>query len=376
MDAVGSHAQRLARAQAAVARRGAAALLVGPSADLRYLVGHHAPALERLTLLVVPAHGHPRLVVPALEAPLARESLSRESLDEDVELCSWQETDDPYGLVTDVMRSNAEAGREVLVADRLWASVVLRLQHSLPRSTWGSASPVLAELRLRKDEAEVQALRAVGAAIDTVTASLPARAWIGRSEQELAAELDRAIRDAGHEETCFVIVGSGPNSASPHHVPGSRRLQARDVVVVDIGGRRGGYCSDTTRTIVLGEPPQGFTELYEVLEQAQQAGVDAVKPGVPAETIDAACREPIEAAGFGEAFIHRTGHGIGLDEHEDPYLVGGNREVLDVGMAFSIEPGIYLPGRYGARIEDIVVVTHQGAERLNTTSRQLQVISD
>jgi Xaa-Pro aminopeptidase len=173
---------------------------------------------------------------------------------------------------------------------------------------------------------------------------------------------------------CFTIVGAGPNAASPHHVAARRVIRPGDAVVVDIGGRLDGYCSDTTRTLVVGEPPPGFQEAYAVLHAAQLAGCAAVGPGVPAEAVDAACRQVIAAAGYGEHFIHRTGHGIGLEEHEDPYVVGGNSEPLEPGMTFSVEPGIYLPGRFGARIEDIVTCTDQGGRRLNVTSRDLRVV--
>ena len=365
-----SHAERLARAGKELADRGVDALLLGPSADLYYLTGYDPPPLERMTLLVVPAQGDVRLVVPALEAPLAREHLSGL----DVEILPWNETEDPVLLVRQALVAAGAAAGRLGVGDQLWSAFLLRLQAQLPDAGFLAASAVTRALRMVKDAAEVEALARVAAAVDQVVDGFGQLRWAGRSEQEVARDLDRAIRDAGHDETCFVIVGSGPNGASPHHAAGGRVIGPRDPVVVDIGGRLAGYCSDTTRTVVVGEPPDGFTELYEVLRDAQEAGCQAVAPGVRAAAVDAACRDRIAAAGYGEHFIHRPGHGIGLEVHEDPYIVEGNDELLLTGTAFSVEPGIYLPGRFGARIEDIVVCTESGARRLNTTARDLRVV--
>jgi Xaa-Pro aminopeptidase len=365
-----ARAERLARARKEQAERGVDALLLGPSADLTYLTGYRPPALERLTMLVLPAGGEARLVVPALEAPLAAEHLGQL----EIEVAAWPETADPVSLVGGALAAAGAAGGRLAVGDRLWSSFLLRLQDALPAAAFTVASTVTRQLRMRKDPEEVQALARVAAAIDQVVEHLPDLRWAGRSEQELARDIEQAIRDT-HEECCFVVVGSGPNAASPHHVPTGRVIEPGDPVVVDIGGRLGGYCSDTTRTLVVGDPPAGFQELYALLHAAQLAGCAAVRPGVAAAAVDAACRDPITAAGHGELFLHRTGHGIGLEEHEDPYLVAGNDQPLEPGMAFSIEPGLYPRGRYGARIEDIVVCTHDGGRRLNTTSRDLRIVS-
>jgi Xaa-Pro aminopeptidase len=380
-------AERLDRARKQMADRGVAAMLLGPSADFRYLAGYLPPGLERLTMLVAPAEGAPRLVVPALEAPLAAEHLG----DLEVDVLAWQETDDPVALVRDTLQGAGIARGRLAIGDQLWSAFLLRLQDALPGASFTPASTVTRPLRMVKDAAEIQALARVAAAVDEVVDGLSGLRWAGRSEREIARELDAAIR-ATHDETLFVIVGSGPNSASPHHLPGERVVQPGDPVVVDIGGRLDGYGSDTTRTLVVGEPPAGFVELYEVLQRAQRAGCEAAVEGVPAKAVDAACRQVIAAAGHGEHFIHRTGHGIGLEEHEDPYIVAGNSEPLVEGMAFSVEPGIYLQGRFGARIEDVVVCTapagpgaagqavgsaapaEPGARRLNRTSRDLRVV--
>ena len=365
-----ARAERLARARKEQAERGVDALLLGPSADLAYLTGYHPPHLERLTLLVVPAAGEARLVVPALEAPLAHGQLG----DLEIEVASWQETDDPVALVVDTLASAGATGGRLGVGDQLWSMFLLRLQEALPSARFTSASDVTGQLRMRKDPEELAALARVAAAIDGVVERLGDLRWAGRSEQDLARDVEEAIRDT-HDTFCFGIVASGPNSASPHHGATGRVIRPGDPVVVDIGGRLDGYCSDTTRTLVVGEPPPGFEELYGLLRAAQEAGCAAVRPGITAAQLDAACRDPIRDGGHGDAFLHRTGHGIGLEEHEAPYIVAGNELPLEPGMAFSVEPGIYLEGRYGARIEDIVVCTEDGGRRLNTTSRDLKIVS-
>jgi Xaa-Pro aminopeptidase len=253
---------------------------------------------------------------------------------------------------------------------------VLGLRRALPAAEQLLAGPVVRELRMRKDAAEIDALRRAGAAIDRVHARMADFVRVGRTEAEAGELIAAAIVEEGHTVAEFVIVGSGPNGASPHHGVSDKVLEAGDVVVVDIGGPVAeGYCSDSTRTYVLGEPRDAdVAGTYGVLQAAQQAAVDAVRPGVAAQDIDAAARTVIADAGFGEYFIHRTGHGIGLDVHEDPYIVSGNTLPLEPGMAFSVEPGIYQPGRWGARIEDIVVVTEDGVEPLNTRPHELTVL--
>jgi Xaa-Pro aminopeptidase len=377
--------QRLGLAAAAAGQAGLAALLLTPGPDLRYLTGYDAQQLERLTCLVVPAGGggraaeggvgengaggggQPFLVVPRLELPAAQASPAGGL---ELEIIPWEETDDPYALVAGRL---GLAGREVAVglSDRMWALMVLRFRDALPGVRQELASAALRGLRIRKTPAEVAALRAAGEAIDRVHARVPGWLRPGRTERQVAADIAEAILEEGHSRIDFTIVGSGPNAASPHHEVSDRVLRAGDAVVVDIGGTMPtGYCSDCTRTYVIGAPPPEFAAYYQVLRDAQQAACAAVRPGVTAEAIDAAAREPITVAGYGEYFVHRTGHGIGLECHEDPYIVSGNAEPLRPGMAFSIEPGIY-PGPHGARIEDIVVCTEQGGERLNNASREL-----
>ena len=362
-------AGRLAAAAAAAGRAGLDALLLTPGPDLRYVIGYDANQLERLTCLAIPAAGSPFLVVPRLELPAAQASPAGRL---GLEIVPWDETDDPYALVAD--RLGPSGVSSVGLADRMWALMVLRLRGVLPDARQGLASTALRGLRIRKTAAEVAALREAGAAIDRVHTRVPGWLRAGRTEREVAADIAEAIAAGGHARTDFVIVASGPNAASPHHEASGRVLTPGDVVVVDIGGTMpSGYCSDCTRTYAIGPPPPDFAAYYPVLQEAQEAACAAVRPGVSAEAVDAAAREPITAAGYGAQFIHRTGHGIGLETHEDPYIVTGNAEALEPGMAFSVEPGIY-PGPHGARIEDIVVCTEQGHERLNTVTRDLVMV--
>ena len=359
---------RLQRAQRATAVAGLDALLITPGADLRYLTGYDATALERLTCLVLPANGDPVLVVPTLERPAAEASGAGKL---GLEITAWEETDDPYALVASMVPD----ARTVAVDNHMWAEKVIALRAALPGAEQRLAGAVLRELRIRKTAEEVEELRRAAAAIDEVHAQVSEWLRPGRTEREVGKDIADAIVAAGHLRADFVIVGSGPNGASPHHEISDRVIQAGDPVVVDIGGPMpSGYCSDSTRTYVIGEPPADFLAYYDALLTAQISACEAVRPGVSCESIDAVARDLLTEAGYGEHFIHRTGHGIGLEVHEDPYLVAGNTRRLEPGMAFSIEPGVYLPGRHGARIEDIVVCTETGGERLNLRPRALVVV--
>ncbi|MEV6900509.1 Xaa-Pro peptidase family protein [Amycolatopsis sp. NPDC051372] len=360
---------RLDRAAKAAAAADTDALLIAPGSDLRYLLGQAGGSFERLTTLVVPADGVPALVVPKLEAPGYADVPTAEL---GVEVLTWVDGDDAYRLVADRLGK----ARRVAVSDFTPALHVLALRTALGDAEQILAGPVVRELRMRKDAAEIAALRAAGAAIDRVHARVGEWLRAGRTEAEVGADIAAAIVEEGHTVADFVIVGSGPNGASPHHDVSDRVIERGDVVVVDIGGPLPeGYNSDSTRTYAVGEPRDAdVAPTYAVLQQAQQAAVDAVRPGATAESIDAAARDVIDAAGFGEFFIHRTGHGIGLDVHEEPYIIAGNTLPLEPGMAFSVEPGIYQPGRWGARIEDIVVVTETGVEAVNTRPHDLVVL--
>jgi Xaa-Pro aminopeptidase len=364
---------RVSHASKAAAEGGIDALLVTPGPDLRWLTGYDALPLERLTCLVLPAAGEPFLVAPTLEVPAV---LASPVPDLGVEVVGWGETDDPYAVIAARLANPSR----VALANRMWAEQVLRMRAALPGAEQTLASEVIGDLRIRKSPEEVDALRRAGQAIDRVQARMGEFLRPGRTEREAGRDIARAILDEGHVTVDFVIVGSGPNGASPHHEVGDRVLESGDVVVIDIGGTTAeGYCSDCTRMYTLGEPPPEFVDYFRVLHDAQLAACAHARPGVTAESVDAAARRVIADAGYGAHFIHRTGHGIGVETHEEPYIVEGNGRMLEAGMAFSIEPGIYLAGRHGARIEDIVVATDNadgrpGIERLNTTDRDYVVL--
>lgn len=341
--------------------QGVDCLLVGSGADLRYLTGYEAVPLERITMLAV-TPDEAVLFVPVLEAPRVEPG--------PFEVVSWHETEDPLDLIA---RTCGNASL-VAITDQTWAGFLLGLQERLGGARFESATPLTAPLRLRKSDAEIELLAAAGAAADQVAVQLASVRFRGRSERSLAREIADLVVESGHDRAHFAIVASGPNGASPHHEPGERTIEAGDAVVVDFGGSRQGYCSDTTRTFMVGEPSPEHRLVHEAVFEAQRAALAACAPGVVAEAVDAAARAVIEEAGFGEFFIHRTGHGIGLEVHEHPYLVAGNTESLKSGMCFSIEPGIYLPGRFGVRIEDIVIMTDAGGRSLNNSDRALVTV--
>ena len=345
-----------------------AALLVTPGPDLRYLTGYEALPLERLTCLVLPVAGDPVLLVPALERLAAEASPVGEL---GLSLQTWEETEDPYARVAGLISGEGSIGLD----NHMWAEKVLALRGVMPGRHQVLGGGVLAPLRMRKTPAEVEALARAGAAIDAVHAAMGDWLRAGRTEAQVGADIADAILSAGHSTVDFVIVGSGPNGASPHHELSERVIQPGDPVVVDIGGTMpDGYCSDSTRMYCLGDPPSDFAEYYGALREAQWRAVQHVRPGVTCESVDAVARDYLTEAGWGERFIHRTGHGIGLETHEEPYIVAGNTLPMEEGFAFSVEPGVYLEGRHGARIEDIVVCGADGPVLMNNRPRSLVVL--
>ena len=358
-------AARRDRASAALRQRGVAALLLSPGSDLAYLSGYRIFATERLTCLVLTDRGDATLVLPELESPRAKAAAP------ELAQRTWGETDDPYALVASLVPDRGD----VAVADQMWALFVLRLERAFAGRSLVAASTVTRELRMRKDAYERDALAAVSAAADRAYARLRERPFIGRREREVAAELAALLREEGHDEVEFTIVASGPNGASPHHETGERTIVKGDIVVCDFGGTRASYCSDITRTVAAGAPDGEATRVHDAVRRAQEAGYAAAHAGAACGSVDAAARRVIDDAGYGAYFIHRLGHGIGLDGHEHPYLVSGNSERLEVGMAFSIEPGIYLPGRFGVRIEDIAIIGDDGrAVPLNNADHALAIV--
>ena len=260
------------------------------------------------------------------------------------------------------------------ISDSAWALHLLGLQRALPGSGYRALTECLPMMRAVKDASELARLAAAGAAADAVYGEITRGRFAGRRETDVAADLAGLLREHGHEQVDFTVVGSGPNGANPHHEAGDRVIEPGDAVVLDFGGLMFGYGSDTTRTVSVGEPAPEVREVHQVVRRAQQAAVDAVRPGMTCQDIDRTARRVITEAGYGERFIHRTGHGIGVTTHEPPYIIEGEQQQLVPGMCFSVEPGIYLAGRFGVRIEDIVTVTADGVRRLNNTSHDLQIV--
>lgn len=361
-------ARRIERAQQLMASTGIDLLVIGPSSDFRYFTGHAPHLSERLTALLIPRTGQGTVVVPRLEAPLLSD------LQEHVQLAVWDETESPLARVAQIAR--AAGTQSVAVNDQLWSGFLLPLQEMLPDAEFAVGGAVMSRLRVVKDAEELALLREASRRTDVVWSEFCATASLaGQTETEIADFLRKLMAAHGMPEVAFCIVASGPNSASPHHRNSDRVVQPGDPVVIDFGGLWHGYYSDITRTPVAGEPDPEFARAYEVVLRAQQAAFEAIRPGVPCQDVDRAARRVITDAGYGDYFIHRLGHGLGLTGHEEPYLVEGNRQVLEAGMVVSDEPGVYLPGRWGVRIEDSVVVTEDGAERLNHVSRGLESLA-
>ncbi|WP_256416722.1 aminopeptidase P family protein [Halorubrum laminariae] len=366
-----THAERRERAADRLRETDADGLICFPSRNLQYLTGFATEPDERHFLFVVPATDHPCdepvLFVPALyEAQVRAETTV-------ADVRTWTDGDDPRAAVRDLLDACDLRDGRLLVDDTMWATFTQDLRAAAPDATWGLASEALSRLRVRKDSTELAAMRAAAAAADATVADLRdlGAEAVGMTESDLAEWIvDRMETHGGRGAAFGPIVGAGPNGAKPHHGHGDREIAAGEPIVCDFGTRVDGYPSDQTRTLVFGgDPPAAYAEIHEVVREAQTAAVDAVEPGVSAEAVDRAARAVIEDAGYGDAFVHRTGHGVGLDVHEEPYIVAGNDRPLEPGMVFSVEPGIYLDGRFGCRIEDLVVVTDDGCERLNETDR-------
>lgn len=359
---------RMDRAARAAADAGLAGLLVAPGPDLAWLTGYRPTAdTERLTMLVLAAGQDPVLVVPTLEAPDAERAAGASALT----LRDWTDGKDPYAVTAPLMDVSGRFG----VSDNAWAMHLLGFQKELPGTSYVSLTEALPMLRAVKDAAELERLAAAGAAADATYEEIKKVAFAGRKETDVAGDLADLLRQFGHSQVDFTVVGSGPNGANPHHEAGDRVIQEGDMVVLDFGGLLHGYGSDTSRTVHVGEPTAEEQRVHDVVREAQQAGCEAVRPGAACQDVDRAARAVIEEAGYGAQFIHRTGHGIGVTTHEPPYMIEGERQPLVPGMCFSVEPGIYLPGRFGVRIEDIVTVTEDGGRRLNGTARELAIVN-
>ena len=357
------YTRRVERLQQGMVEAGVDITLLSVGADLPYFTGYEAVPSERLTVLVVPAVSDPVLIVPLLEAPGVGAL--------PFEIRSWTETEDAVELASSVRR----APRRVAVGDHMWAVFLTRFQNHWREAAWIPASDLTSAIRLRKEPAEVDLLRRAAHGVDRVMGRIPKElVFAGRTEYAVARDLAELTIGEGHQSAEFTIVASGPNGASPHHHPGARVIEVGDSVVCDFGGRLDGYYSDSTRTFVVGEASDLQIEVHQAVLRANEAGREVAGPGVRCQDVDRAARAIVDAAGLGEFFTHRTGHGIGLEVHEHPYIVEGNETILESRMTFSVEPGVYLRGRFGVRIEDIVVCTTDGVESLNQSDRSIVVV--
>ncbi|MFE0178103.1 aminopeptidase P family protein [Streptomyces sp. NPDC059002] len=358
---------RMARAADAAAEAGLAGLVVAPGPDLVWLTGYRpTAATERLTALVLAAGQDPVLVVPTLEAPDAERAAGAPALT----LRDWTDGKDPYAVTAPLLAADGRFA----VSDNAWAMHLLGFQKALPGTSYVSLTEALPMLRAVKDAAELERIAAAGAAADATYEEIKKVPFAGRRETDVAADLADLLRGFGHSQVDFTVVGSGPNGANPHHEAGDRVIEQGDMVVLDFGGLLHGYGSDTSRTVHVGEPTAEERRVHDVVREAQAAGCAAVRPGAACQDVDRAARAVITEFGYGERFIHRTGHGIGVTTHEPPYMIEGEEQPLVPGMCFSVEPGIYLPGRFGVRIEDIVTVTEDGGRRLNSTDREMAIV--
>jgi D-alanyl-D-alanine dipeptidase len=360
--------ERMVRVGDTAGKAGLTGLVVTPGPDLVWLTGYRPTAItERLTMLVLRPDHNPVLLVPVLERPDVEAAEGAAA----VSILDWADGTDPYRAAAGLLEPSGTYG----VSDSAWALHLLGLQRELPHTAYRALTEALPMMRAVKDEAEVARLAAAGAAADAAYGEILGVPFAGRKETDVAADLAALLRRFGHEQVDFTVVGSGPNGANPHHEAGDRVIRTGDAVVLDFGGLMHGYGSDTTRTVSVGEPSAELVAVHAIVRQAQQAAFEAVRPGIACQEIDRVARRVITDMGYGPNFIHRTGHGIGVTTHEPPYMVEGEAQPLVPGMCFSVEPGIYLSGRFGVRIEDIVVVTEDGGRRLNATDHGLAVVS-
>ncbi|NJE61719.1 aminopeptidase P family protein [Thermococcus sp. 21S7] len=357
--------ERLLRLQHMIRENGAVGAVLVPGSNFYYLTGM-APlgSLERLFLLLLPAEGEPVVIAPQLyENELGNWEFGR--------ILLWRDGENPYRLFRGVLSEHAPEGGSLFVDDAMPIGLLLGTG-ILGKYRLERIGPIVSELRVIKSREEVEFLQKAAEIVDKTFYALLEQGLEGRTEKELATWLDCAMKRLGAEGVSFEpIVASGPNSANPHHRSTDRKIRKGDVVVFDYGARYGGYCSDVTRTVVVGKPSENVLTVYEVVKEAQEGACRAVRAGVLARDVDAVARETIAKAGYGEYFIHRTGHGLGLDVHEEPYISPESSVALRAGMVFTIEPGIYLPGKFGVRIEDDVLVEGGHGLRLTKATREL-----
>lgn len=363
-------AERAARLRAALAAEGISAAAIVPGANLRYLAGLDVHLSERLTLAFFPSEGQPAVMLPALEAPRA-EAQARIPL----RFYPWDDAEGPLPALRRCAGDLGLAGARVAAEYTAMRLLELRgLEEVAPGVRVEDLTPILSGLRMVKDAAELAAMRRAAQIVEEALRAAIARIRAGMTERELGDSWDQAMRDAGGAPAFGTIVASGPNSANPHHSNSDRAIQPGDLIILDGGARYDGYISDITRTVALGDPGPQARRIYDLVQAANAAGRAAVRPGATGESIDQAARAVIAEGGYGPQFLHRTGHGLGLEGHEPPYIVAGSRAPLAVGATFTVEPGVYVAGLGGVRIEDDLAVAPGGSECLTSFERDLIIL--
>ncbi|WP_027363596.1 M24 family metallopeptidase [Desulfotruncus alcoholivorax] len=357
------YAKRLANVQELMLQENIDYLVLAPTTNMFYLTGLKTVADERLQVAILPARGPLTLVLPEMYRETAKKIRVSH------QLLTWADNQNPVDLVRSAV---TDRGGRAAIDDRMWAGHLLQIMQVFNGFQFVAAQKVMSRARVCKDEIELGLLAQSGELADAVMKEAMQEIRVGMTEKQLAFFIENKVKALGGDDISFKpIVASGPNGALPHHCPGDRKFEQGDFIVVDFGALLQGYCSDITRTFCLGKAGQESKKIYLAVKEANEAGFKAVSNGIACQDVDKAARGAINRAGYGDYFIHRTGHGIGLDYHEDPYLVEGNSAPLLPGMVFSVEPGIYLAGRMGVRIEDIVALTVDGPRRFNNFPREL-----
>ena len=357
--------QRLAALRARMKDTGTSLVAIAPGSHMDWLLGFHPHPDERPCLLLV-APEKETFLMPVLNAEGSREST-------DISFFTWADADGPQAALEAALDEiGARSVEKVVLDETMRADFALLLLDAVPGARHSFTADTVGLLRMRKDAAEFAKLKMNAAIADRAMQKAFGSIRPGMTEQDLAAVVKDHFASEGAVPS-FWIVGAAGNGAFPHHQTSDRKLQEGDAVVIDIGARKEGFPSDITRMAVVGRPPEGYGQIHTIVEKAVQAALKAARPGVLAKEVDAAARKVIADAGYGEYFVHRTGHGMGIDGHEPPYITATSETVLEDGMVFSIEPGIYLPGRFGIRLEEIVILREDGPEILSSLPRDLHV---
>lgn len=345
------------------------AIIVCPSSDLEYLTGLHFHPDERFKALFSFSDGKAFYIIPELYYEEAREKLGNDS-----KIYVWSDSDGFLSAIGQARDEYGIRGMTIGVNDGVRAVDLLDMKECLDVS-FSNGTGVLEQMRLIKSEEERDFLRKAAEIADRVVSEITKYIRPGLLERDISERIKELFLECGGQGLAFdSIVASGPNTSRPHYNKDDRRIEEKDIIILDMGCRYNGFCSDISRTIFVGEPTEEQRKIFDIVVRANTKAEDIVKPGVTAEQVDMAARSVIKEAGFGHCFLNRTGHGIGMAVHEGPYIKEGNRQVLEAGMSFSVEPGIYIAGRFGMRVENIVLVTEEGREVLNKSTKDIIIV--